>query len=145
MEIRKATIYDIRQIYDMLIEMHSQTEIKLSPIKPEKLFMTIKMALEEGIVFVAEKGNRIVGSIAGLISSDWWSEKEFLKDLWFYVFPENRKSNIAIKLVKSFIKFAKSVKLKIKVGHVFSGDIERKDKFFKYLGLEKAGSLYVEI
>ena len=34
MEIRKATIYDIRQIYDMLIEMHSQAEIKLSPIKP---------------------------------------------------------------------------------------------------------------
>ena len=106
MEIRKATIYDIRQIYDMLIEMHSQIAIKLSPIKPEKLFLTIKMALEEGIVFVAEKGNRIVGSIAGLISSDWWSEKEFLKDLWFYVFPENRKSSIAIKLVKSFIKFA---------------------------------------
>ena len=38
-----------------------------------------------------------------------------------------------------------SAKLKIKLGHVFSGDIERKDKFFERLGLTKAGSLFVEI
>ena len=145
MKIRRATIEDIRQIYEMLINMHSQTEIKLAPIKPEKLYVTIKTALEKGIVLVAEVKDKIVGSIAGIISSDWWSDQEFLKDLWFYVFPENRKSSIAIKLVKCFIKIGNSAKLKIKLGHVFSGDIERKDKFFRHLGLEKAGSLYVEV
>jgi len=145
MKIRRATIEDIKQIYEMLIDMHSQTEIKLAPIKPEKLYGTIKTALEKGIVLVAEVKNRIVGSIAGMVSSEWWSDQEFLKDIWFYVSPENRKSSIAIKLAKCFIKIGNSAKLKIKLGHVFSGDIERKDKFFHHLGLEKAGSLYVEV
>ena len=145
MKIRRATEKDIKSIFEMLVIMHKQTEIKLSPINAEKLFNTINVTLEKGIVLVAEVKNKIVGSIAGVISSDWWSEQECLRDLWFYVSPENRKSRVAIKLVKSFIKIGNSAKLKIKLGHVFSGDIERKDKFFQHLGLTKAGSLYVEI
>ena len=47
-------------------------------------------------------------------------------------------------LVKNFVNFAKSVKMSVRLGHVFSGDIERKDKFFERLGFKKAGSVYVE-
>ena len=145
MKIRKATMQDIKPIYEMLLSMHSETKIKLAPVKPEKLYNTIKFALEEGIVLVAEVKNKIVGSIAGTINCDWWSDERSLKDLWFYVQPENRKSTIAIKLVKNFIYSGNSAKLKITLGHVFSGDIERKDKFFERLGLTKAGSMYMEI
>ena len=122
MQIREATMQDIKPIYEMLLKMHSETNIKLAPVK-----------------------NKIVGSIAGIANSYWWSDEKSLRDLWFYVRPENRKSSIAIKLVKNFIYSGNSAKLKIKLGHVFSGDIERKDKFFERLGLTKAGSLYVEI
>jgi|TARA_A100000172_G_scaffold74751_1_gene57089 N-acetylglutamate synthase-like GNAT family acetyltransferase len=145
MQIREATMQDIKPIYEMLLNMHSETKIKLAPVKPEKLYNTIKLALEEGIVLVAEIKNKIVGSIAGIANTDWWSDEKSLRDLWFYVRPENRKSTVAIKLVKNFIYSGNSAKLKIKLGHVFSGDIERKDKFFERLGLTKAGSLYVEI
>jgi len=145
MKIRRATEEDVKSIFDMLINMHSQTEIKLAPVNPEKLFHTINTTLKKGIILVAEIQNKIIGSIAGVVSSDWWSEQECLRDLWFYVSPESRKSKVAIKLVKNFIKIGNSAKLKIKLGHVFSGDIERKDKFFQHLGLTKAGSLYVEI
>ena len=62
-----------------------------------------------------------------------------------YVFPDSRKSNIAKNLIIDFMKIAKEAKLKIRLGHVFSGDIERKDKFFERLGLIKAGSLFVEV
>ena len=92
MEIREATMQDIKPIYEMLLNMHSETKIKLAPVNPEK-----------------------------------------------------RNSLAAIKLVKNFIYSGNSAKLKIKLGHVFSGDIERKDKFFERLGLTKAGSLFVEI
>ena len=51
MEIREATMQDIKPIYEMLLNMHSETKIKLAPVKPEKLYNTIKLALEEGIVF----------------------------------------------------------------------------------------------
>jgi len=35
--------------------------------------------------------------------------------------------------------------MKIRLGHLFSGDIDRKDKFFKRLGFAKAGSIFVEV
>ena len=40
---------------------------------------------------------------------------------------------------------AKEAKLKVRLGHIFSGDIERKDNFYEKLGLVKVGSTYMEI
>ena len=63
----------------------------------------------------------------------------------FTFLPDSRNSSVAIKLVKSFIKIGNEANMKIKLGHVYSGDFERKDKFFGRLGLVKAGSLYTEV
>jgi hypothetical protein len=38
----------------------------------------------------------------------------------------------------------KDAKLKVRLGHIYSGDLDRKDKFYEKLGLVKAGSTYVE-
>ena len=38
----------------------------------------------------------------------------------------------------------KVAKLKIRLGHIFSGDLERKDKLFTRMGFIKAGSVFVE-
>jgi len=39
---------------------------------------------------------------------------------------------------------SKDAKLKIRLVHIFSGDLERKDNLFKRLGFVKAGSIFVE-
>ena len=44
-----------------------------------------------------------------------------------------------------FIKIAKDAKLKTRLGHIFSGDLDRKDKFYSKLGMKKIGSTYMEI
>jgi len=128
----------------MLIEMHNNAEIKLTKVNTEKLVNKINEALHRGIVFVVQKDNEILGSIGGAVVSDWWSDEQHLSDLWFYVSPTARKSKAAALLSKDFIKTAKEVKLPVRLGHVFSGDLDRKDKFFERLGMSKAGSLYVE-
>jgi|TARA_R100001086_G_scaffold44639_2_gene19770 N-acetylglutamate synthase-like GNAT family acetyltransferase len=145
MEIRKAEKSDIKELYNILVCMHSETELPVDSICEKKLFMTIYSVIEKGIVYIAIEKNKIVGSIGGMFNSEWWSLDKFLCDLWFYVIPKHRKSTAAIKLVKSFINDAKKVKVKTKLGHVYSGDIERKDKFFERLGLVKAGSFYMEV
>lgn len=144
MIIRKATLLDISAIIYLLTMMHKETEIQIPKIHSPKLVDKINQLLHQGIVLVAVQDNKVVGSIAGQISSDWWSEENYLTDAWFYVAKENRKSNIAKKLMQNFIKVAKEAKLKLRVGHIFSGDIERKDKFFERLGFVKAGSVYME-
>ena len=85
-----------------------------------------------------------MGSIAGNIGSDWWSEEKFVADNWFYVSPDHRKSRAGYLLIKEFMKIVKDAKLPIRLGHIFSGDLDRKDKFYTKLGLVKAGIVYVE-
>jgi len=128
----------------MLIEMHNDAEIKLTSVNTEKLVNKINEALHQGVILIAQKDDKVVGSIGGMIVSDWWSDEKHLSDLWFYVSPSCRKSKAAVLLSKGFIKIAKEAKLPVRLGHVFSGDVDRKDKFFERLGMNKAGSLYVE-
>jgi GNAT superfamily N-acetyltransferase len=116
----------------------------VSPIDDYKLLNKINEIVHKGLVLVSYEGNEITGSIAGIRISDWWSSEPILSDIWFYVSPLHRKSRSALMLIKAFIKIAKDAKVKIRLGHIYSGDIERKDKFYEKLGLVKAGSTYVE-
>tara|TARA_R110000796_G_scaffold168355_1_gene285310 strand:- start:180 stop:614 length:435 start_codon:yes stop_codon:yes gene_type:complete len=143
--IRKATVLDISSIIYMLDTMHKETEINVSTINSFKLVNKVNEILHTGIVLVAIENNKLLGSIGGTISTDWWSEEKHLSDLWFYVYKEARKSNIAKNLIVDFIKIGKEAKMKIRLGHIFSGDVDRKDKFYERLGLVKAGSTYVEV
>jgi len=144
MQVRRAVANDISAIYAMLKEMHSNTKLDIAPIDDYKLLNKINELIHKGLVLVSYKENEITGSIAGITTSDWWSIDPLLSDVWFYVSPLHRKSRSALILIKAFIKIAKDAKLKIRLGHIYSGDIERKDKFYEKLGLVKAGSTYVE-
>ena len=145
MNIRRATIFDISALAMMLVDMHNQTELETPKISSEKLINKISEAVHRGVVFVATTDeNGIIGSIGGHVGSDWWSEEKFLADNWFYVHPENRKSRAGYLLIKEFMNVAKEAKIPLRLGHIFSGDLERKDKFYTKLGLIKAGIVYVE-
>ena len=143
--IRKASVLDISAITYMLNTMHKETELNVSTINTFKLVNKINEIIHTGIVLVAIQDNKLVGSIGGTTSSDWWSEEKHLSDLWFYVYKDARKSEIAKNLITDFIKIGKQAKMKIRLGHIFSGDVDRKDKFYERLGLVKAGSTYVEV
>ena len=145
MNIRRANLDDAFIILLLLKEMHEGTVINIPNIKLECLARKVDNVIKNGIVFVTYNNEGfITGSIGGIYASDWWSDEKHLSDLWFFVSKNYRKSRSALMLVKNFVNFAKSVRMSVRLGHVFSGDIERKDKFFERLGFKKAGSVYVE-
>ena len=144
MIIRKATILDVSAIYYMLTIMHKETEIKVSDINSSKLLDKLNQLVHQGIIIVAEKDKQLCGSIGGQVSQDWWSDEKYVSDAWFYVYKNHRKSTIAKKLLQYFINVIKEAKMNLRLGHVFSGDIDRKDKFYERMGFVKAGSIYVE-
>ena len=138
--MRLATVEDLSEIYMMLQVMHSETVDGTSPIDSEKLTSAINNVLHRGVVLVFDVDGEIAGSIAGVETSN----EKYLADMWFFVYKEHRKSNIAATLIKSFMRVAKEARVKVKLGHVYSGDGDRKDKFYERLGLVKSGSLYTE-
>ena len=144
--IRKATVLDISAILYMLNTMHKETELYVPTINTYKMVNKVNEVLHDGITLVAfNDKNKLLGSIGGTICNDWWSDEKYLADAWFYVYPDERKSNTAKNLIADFIKIGKKANMKIRLGHIFSGDNDRKDKFYERLGLVKAGSTYVEV
>jgi|TARA_Y100000114_G_scaffold128103_1_gene125024 L-amino acid N-acyltransferase YncA len=144
MIIRRATLLDVSAIIFLLQMMHKETEIETPKINTAKMLDRINMLLHKGVVLVAEKDKLIVGTIAGQVSQDWWTDEQHLADTWYYVRKDYRKSIIGKKLLQDFIKIAKEAKVKLRLGHIFSGDIKRKDKFYERMGFVKAGSVYME-
>ena len=144
MIIRRATLLDVSAIIFLLQMMHKETEIETPKINTAKMLDRINMLLHKGVVVVAEKDKLIVGTIAGQVSQDWWTDEQHLADTWYYVRKDYRKSIIGKKLLQDFIKIGKEAKVKLRLGHIFSGDIKRKDKFYERMGFVKAGSVYME-
>ncbi len=144
MLIRTATPLDISALYGMLHVMHSETVHDVSPVRSDKMVAAISRAIHDGVVLVAEIDGRIIGSIGGAEMTDWWSDKKHLADKWFFVYRQHRKSTIATRLIKKFMKIGQEAGVPVKLGHVYSGDIDRKDKFYERLGLCKVGSLFTE-
>jgi hypothetical protein len=145
MIVRRASPLDMSAILNMLAEMHENTTLPTPPINSEKMVAKVNEVIHRGVVFVAlDDDKNLLGSVGGMIGQDWWSDQPFLADCWFYVSPKHRNGSAALKLIKNFIKSANDAKLPVRLGHIFSGDLERKDKFFERLGMTKAGSIFVE-
>ena len=143
--IRQATIMDTSLLIEMLNTMHRETEIEVPKINTDKLIKQINNLIINGLVLVAFKDNKLQGSIGGILTEDWWSTEKYLADAWFYVHKKQRNTKVAINLLKTYIEMAKKSDYKIRLGHIFSGDLDRKDNFFKKLGFVKAGSVFVEV
>jgi hypothetical protein len=140
MEIKRASIFDFSHVCALLVRMHNEADFELSNIDPEKFSNSVLKMINNGIVLVAFEEGRMIGSIGGLKSSEWWSTEPVLGDLWFYVEPESRKTKAALNLVKEFMSYGEG--MSIKLGHIYGGDLDRKNNFFERLGLKKAGSSY---
>ena len=133
MEIKRASIFDFSHVCALLVRMHNEADFELSNIDPEKFSNSVLKMINNGIVLVAFEEGRMIGSIGGLKSSEWWSTEPVLGDLWFYVEPESRKTRAALNLVKEFMSYGEG--MSIKLGHIYGGDLDRKNNFFERLGL----------
>ena len=142
--MRLATVEDLSELYMMLHVMHSETVSNTSPICSEKLTNALSNALHRGVVIIAEVDGKIAGAIGGMETADWWSEEKYLADLFYFVYKEHRKSRIAVNLIKNFMEVGRDAEIKVKLGHVYGLDGDRKDNFYERLGLSKVGSLYME-
>ena len=145
MEIRKAGPLDISALVHLLVDMHNNAEVPLAPIHSEKLVAKVNEVIHRGVVFIAMKENVLLGSIGGMVVSDWWADNKYLSDLWLYVSPMHRKTSAGVMLINNFKKVGNEAKIPVRLGHVFSGDIDRKDKWFERIGFKKVGSVFVEV
>lgn len=137
--IRYATEHDAEAIWPMLMDLHSRQAY--FHLHPEKLVRSLMSAIGDKSVLVAEKDGEIVGTFAWTKSSTYFSNDEFLADLWMYVKPGASCPTAALRMKREMKRAARESGLPLMPGVV--GPEQRANKMFANdPDFEKAGELY---
>lgn len=142
---RQARPTDAVAIFTLLRRMHKESTTQLEPIDETKAITVILQAIQRGIVFVAQDNmRRIVGSVAVVFDSPWWSEEETPNDLWWYVLPEYRQTGAGLALLR--LVNARLPKGRLRMANIAAGadlDDRMAAAFKRIARLERVGSIYL--
>lgn len=102
--IRKATVFDAEKLAVLGKEFFAFSAFKdFVEYDVESAEQNILKLLTQGIVFVAEDGDEIVGAIVGLLSPLWFNSNAFVAtELAWFIAEEHRKGTVGIRLYKAF-------------------------------------------
>lgn len=99
--VRLATKSDEADIFALLLMLHAENG--MFSLNHDKVIAGIQWATERqgGLIFVIPAGDgRIVATMGMTVTSDWYSDDEYLLERWNYVHPEHRRSDYARKLLE---------------------------------------------
>lgn len=117
-------------------------EAEFQEAKPNKQMVWEMCQTSEdiGIVYLAENEGKLIGFIAGMKQRYFFSPRERVTDMGFYVLPEYRGTSAALRLISALEKWAKEkAVLDIYIGQTTSVDIEKTMKFYNHLGYKTVG------
>jgi len=140
--IRVAKEGDIPAMGTLLVQMHHEVPVGLPPVAPHKVEAALRGCIQGGRIFLAHKGERLVGILALQEGEHWYSHGKFLGDLVFYVAPCARTSRIASGLLRSAVEYATMRKLPLLMAVVHGEDVARKDDFYARQGFDRVGGVY---
>jgi GNAT superfamily N-acetyltransferase len=98
--VRLATPADEAQLFALLLMLHKENG--MFGLNPDKVVAGIQWATKRqgGIIFCIDEGSKLVASLGMCVTSDWYSDDEYLLERWNYVHPEHRRSDYARKLIE---------------------------------------------
>lgn len=114
MIIREANKFDTPDIIEMLLRFRKETPIQEMAKCENTTYVSQvihQILVGRGVIFVAEKDNKLVGTIIGYIDRSIW-DPEFLilNELAFWVEPEYRGTSAGYRLLKKYNESVKQLK-----------------------------------
>ena len=126
-------------ILRLLTRMHEESSLDLPPVNLGKVARALDKCSH---IFVALSSGCVVGVLALSRGEHWFSERQFLGDLVFYVAPEYRATRAAHMLLRLGKEAAIMEELPLMMAVVDGGDLDRKERFYERCGLKKLGSVH---
>lgn len=145
MNIRNATLEDMPDLLRLGQEFHSEFHFSRFNYDPEKIreLVTTLIAVDAGIMLVAEEDYEIHGAFAGALSPMWFGNDLVATDYALFLSPEHRGNFTAPQLVKEYVKQAKEKGAKqIFIGTSTGYESEKLAKFFERMGGTRRGYIY---
>lgn len=147
MKVRAFTWDDYADCLELGRQMHAESDFSVHPFSEDKIAKLAGLCIEnpDFAAFVAEKDGEIVGMMAGFKTDHYFSDVTYGSDLLLYIPPPHRGSSAALRLMSAFAGWAASVGCKeLRVGAATGINPEVADRFFKGLGFQPAGVLYLK-
>lgn len=106
--VRLAQRADLGEVRALLYAMHR--EMPQAPISESRLTATLEQVLARGAIFLTLDGEgRAVGTCGLLVDAPWWSEQRWVRDLWLFVVPAQRRTPHGRALLRAARRFAAGV------------------------------------
>lgn len=143
MIIRRATLFDHT---GLLCSICDQIKERVTdyPEPNGAIGNWINNTLQRGIVFVAEEGGKIIGTIGmGVTHFPWNDEIEILTNEWLHVDKQYRKDNVASKLIDKIKQFADERKIIVVINVINDKEVKKVDRFLEMKGMRYMGGNFI--
>jgi GNAT superfamily N-acetyltransferase len=130
-EVRWATLEDKDEVFKIALNAHREIGL-FSFSVPKFQIMWDSYALQQGGAcgVIGEKG-ALKGAIFLAITSTYYSDENFLSELFLYVHPEFRASRCARNLIDFAKHVATELKMKLLIGVLCKENTQRKVEFYQ--------------
>lgn len=139
--IRIARPSDIEPILNLLADYHTDAHAGFPAMKREIARKVVTAHI--GSTLVAALDGRIVGVTALKRDGWWWTDEEFMADVYTYAQKEYRKYGVGMRLIRAAKAYASACGLPLIMAVISGTDVERKDKLYGRLGLMRVGGVYL--
>lgn len=138
MVIEKISEDRFDEFFNLVIKMVEEAQFK--DAKPSKDKIQKLFKVPNAIAFGAVKDEKLIGFIAGMKHEYFFSEKQRIGDLGFYVLPEYRGCSAAVKLIRKLEGWAKDMNVDdIYIGQTTKVNIDKTKQFYERLGYQTVG------
>jgi predicted N-acetyltransferase YhbS len=147
--LRRATTCDAIKIFHVIREAFEATKLDYPGIDEDAAVKWIIDVLSNhGVVFLAEKNGRLVGTLGLQPMQFPWvdpskPESWYLANAWFFVQPRFRKNGTADHLIKKAQEYADKNGAFLSVGMFLERGAALKDRFLKIQGFTYTGGSFI--
>lgn len=143
--IRHATPTDIPALLTLAKTMHAESRFTILDFDMQKmrsLFEHLE-AHENGALLMAESAGTAIGFVAAGIAQDYFGNSVMAFEYGVYVAPAHRGSMAGVRLIKTFLAWARERGVDyINMGVTTGVTTDRTGALYERLGAKKVGDLY---
>lgn len=143
MKLRMATVDDLPAIVVLGRVMHEESSFAPMDYDVDRVKETISDLMNKSqFVVVAEDTNgEVIGGMAGMVTQSWFGNDMVANDLAVFIHPDHRGGMLMVKLIKTFVHWAKLAGAKQIRPGVVSGS-RTAEALYDRLGFARCGATF---
>lgn len=142
--LRMATVDDLPDIVVLGRIMHQESSFASMDYCVDRMKETVSDLMDKSQFVVVAEGtnNEVIGGMLGVCTQSWFGGDMVANDLVIFIHPDHRGGMLAVKLIKTFVHWAKLAGAKQIRPGVVSGSMTA-EALYDRLGFVRCGATFL--